>query len=252
MAKDRRLWMTFPIDFHRHPKIMRLPVNVRWTFVEMNGEARIADNDGVFDAEDAEFHWPAEHLQALMESHPTRPLVIRNAEGQYVIREYAKHQQTRDERERLAEISRANGSKGGRPAKKPDGTQEKPNRVTDGTQPQPTGTRGKAQSQSQSESQIHTSKTDTSLSRTTAADAETDASAQGVLSGLGIGPDRLVTHIRARTQREVTASGALRIAAHLLERAGNIRTTRQQYVLGSITRSPAEVQQFIDENALTA
>lgn len=250
MTKDRRLWMTFPIDFHRHPKLMRLPVDVRWTFVEMNGEARIADNDGVFDAEDAEFNWPPAHLQALVDSHPTRPLVLRNDDGQYVIREYAKHQQTREERERLAQISRDNGAKGGRPPKNPDGTQQKPKRVSSGTQPQPGGTQSKAQSES--ESQIQTSKTDTSLSGTTAADAETDASAHAVLSGLGIGPDRLITHIRSRTDREVTASGALRVAANLLERANDIRTTRQQYVLGSITRSPAEVQQFIDENALTA
>lgn len=250
MAKDRRLWMTFPIDFHRHPKIARLPVDVRWTFVEMNGEARIADNDGVFDAEDAEFNWPPEHLEALLGSHPTRPLVVRDSEGHYVIREYAKHQQTREERERFADISRQNGAKGGRPPKNPDETQGKPGWVSSGAQPQPSGTQSKPQSQS--ESQIQTSKTDTSLSSNTPPDAETDSVPRSVLSGLGISPDRLVTHIRARTKRDVTAGGALRVASSILERAGTIRKTPQEYVLGSITRSPAEVQQFIDENGLAS
>ena len=96
--KDSRLYMTFPIDFHRHPKVDRLTVEQRWAFVEMNGEARIADNDGVFSADDAEFMWGAETLAALVNSHPSRPLVERRGEF-YVIREYAKHQHTKADRE---------------------------------------------------------------------------------------------------------------------------------------------------------
>jgi hypothetical protein len=105
--------MTFPNDFHRHPKIARLPPEVRWTFVEMNGEARLADNDGVFTREEAEFLWPVEHLDALVGSHPTRPLVKRT-ENQYLIRDYAQHQQTRLERESLSEKRASAGRLGGK------------------------------------------------------------------------------------------------------------------------------------------
>lgn len=112
MPKDQRLYMTFPNDFHRHPKLVRLPVEVRWTFVEMNGEARIADNDGVFTAEDAEFMWPVEHLNALVGSHPTRPLLVHSGDT-YVIREYAEHQQTKAEREELTRKRSEAGRAGG-------------------------------------------------------------------------------------------------------------------------------------------
>lgn len=97
--KDSRLYMTFPLDFPGHQKIRRLPVEARWAFVEMNAEARIADNDGIFSAEDAEFLWTRDVLDALVGSHPSRPLVERRGEV-YVIREYAKHQVTKAERER--------------------------------------------------------------------------------------------------------------------------------------------------------
>jgi hypothetical protein len=146
--------MTFPIDFHRHPKIQRLPVEVRWTFVEMNGEARIADNDGVFSVDEAEFMWPAEHLALLCDSHPSRPLVVRDGDV-YVIRDYGEHQQTRADRERLAEVSRANGALGGRP-RKPGGTQTKPSQVQNETQTEPGRTQTKAESESESESELKT------------------------------------------------------------------------------------------------
>jgi hypothetical protein len=155
MPRDKRLYMTFPIDFHRHPKLLRLPVEVRWTFVEMNGEARIAQNDGVFQADEAEFMWPVSHLNALCTSHPSRPLVIRT-ETAYVIRDYAEHQLTNDDRERMAEVSRSNGAKGGRPRKNPDETQTKPSRVRNETQTKPGQTQPFAESESKSESEIET------------------------------------------------------------------------------------------------
>jgi hypothetical protein len=104
MPRDRRLYMTFPNDIHRHPKVSRLSVEARWAFVEMNGEARLADNDGLFTREDALYYWPAELLSELCGSHPTRPLVVHDAEANtYLIRDYAEHQQTKAEREALSE-----------------------------------------------------------------------------------------------------------------------------------------------------
>ncbi len=93
MPRDKRLYMTFPIDIHRHPKMLRTSAAAKWAFVEMNGEARIAGNDGRFTAEEAEYLWPVELLNELLASHPTRPVVVRDGTD-YVIREYAEHQQT--------------------------------------------------------------------------------------------------------------------------------------------------------------
>src|SRR5690349_2319487 len=117
--------MTFPIDIHRHPKVSRLPAEVRWAFIEMNGEARIADNDGVFAADEAEFMWPREYLDALVASHPSRPLVLREGET-YRIREFGEHQDTRADREERSARNTANGARGGRPPKNRPETGEKP------------------------------------------------------------------------------------------------------------------------------
>lgn len=45
MPRDSRLYMTFPNDIHRNPKITRLPVEVRWTFLEVVAERAIADTE---------------------------------------------------------------------------------------------------------------------------------------------------------------------------------------------------------------
>lgn len=149
MGKDQRLYSKFAIDFHRHPKVDRLTDKAFRTFVEMVGEARIADNDGVFQAEDAEFMWDVDVLAQLVRSHPTRPLVIHEG-GTYRIRDYDKHQQTRAEREELARVARENGAKGGRPRKprrNPGITQG----VSEINQPEPSGTQTKAESESELE-----------------------------------------------------------------------------------------------------
>jgi hypothetical protein len=119
MPKDARLYMTFPNDFHRHPKIRRLSVDARWAFVVLNGEARIEDNDGAFDVVDAVFLLadhvddPQAVVQELANSHPTRPLVV--VDGDTLrIRDYAEHQQTKAEREALSAKRAAAGAAGGR------------------------------------------------------------------------------------------------------------------------------------------
>lgn len=112
MPRDKRLYMTFPIDIHRHPKLARCSPAAKWTFVEMNGEARIAENDGIFSRAEAEFMWPIEHLDELINSHPTRPLVERSR-WKYKIRDYEEHQLTRADREELTSKRKAAGQKGG-------------------------------------------------------------------------------------------------------------------------------------------
>lgn len=214
MPRDPRLYMTFPNDFHRHPKLLKLPPEIRWTFVEMNGEARIADNDGRFSAEDAEFMWPVEHLDALVHSHPKRPLVVRERDGgDYVIREYAEHQQTRAERERLAEISRQNGRKGGRPRKNPDQIQTEPAQVS--------------------------------------ADAEVSPAVGALASQAGITSlQSVIDSVRKHAHRNILPDGAFQVGLHLIEKAKQHPRNPQMYVTRSISLSPFEVQQFVDERAL--
>jgi hypothetical protein len=115
MPRDKRLYMTFPNDIHRHPKVARLSIEARWAFIEMNGEARLADNDGLFSADDALYFWSPDLLAELCASHPTRPLVVFDADAAtYLIRDYAEHQQTRAEREELSEKRANAGRLGGK------------------------------------------------------------------------------------------------------------------------------------------
>lgn len=250
MPRDSRLYMTFPNDFHRHPKIKRLPIKVRWAFVEMNGEARIADNDGVFAAEDADFEWSPEIMDALCNSHPTRPLVERRGDT-YVIRDYAEHQETRAAREQRRATNAANGAKGGRPRKNPAQTEPKPNGLPMGTESQANETQHKAESESESESEDFYSPSK-SQSLPKRASVSTDsievsemtrrlASQKGITSLRSV-VDAVIRH----TGKQVTADQAFQLSTWLLEKAPTWPDSPQRYVTGSIKRSPFEIEQYLD------
>lgn len=122
MPRDRRLWMTFPIDFWMHPKVAPLPVEAKWAFVEMNGYSRMQDLDGRIPEVMALRMWSKDVLEPLLMSDPVRPLVIHDG-SEYVIRDYAEHQDTKAAREHRVETNKANGSRGGRPRKNPTETE---------------------------------------------------------------------------------------------------------------------------------
>jgi hypothetical protein len=82
-------------------------------------------------------------------------------------------------------------------------------------------------------------------------DETNETPARGVLAGLRIDPDRLAKHINQHTGRNVTTAGAMQIALDRLDRGADVKNP-QAYVLRSVTRSWQEVQQFIDENGLSA
>jgi len=114
MAKDKRLYMTFPNDFWMHPKIAPLSVDAKWAFVEMNGYSRMQDLDGRIPAVMMHRMWPAEVVAELCASHAERPLMFHDeAADVYVIRDYAQHQQTTADREELSE-KRSIAGKAGR------------------------------------------------------------------------------------------------------------------------------------------
>lgn len=250
--KDRRLYFTVPLDFTRHPKVTRLPVEVRWTFIEMLSEARTADNDGRFEAVDAEFMWPVEHLRALVGSHPLRPLVAREGE-RYVLREYAKHQFTRADRERLAEVSRENGRKGGRPRKNPE-TQTKPSGLGKEPRHNPGEPRhNHSQSQSQSQSQRETTYVSESQSLDNRAREMTDelsAVQKQMAAQNGLDPERVRDKLDAQLGIAVTLVNALAVGMHICSKPKDWPRTPTAYVLTSITRNPAEIEKHIYDAGL--
>lgn len=255
MPRDPRLYMTFPIDMHRHPKLRNQPAEVKWAFVEMNGEARLADNDGVFTAEDAEFLWPREILDALVTTHPTRPLVYRVENGgDYVIRDYAEHQETRAARAARAEKNRANGAKGGRPRKNPTQTQSEPSGLTVATETKPKETQHKAESESESESESEDFYSPSkSQSRNTRARVSTDSIEVPEMTRR-LAAQRGITSLRAvvdaihrHTSAKVDAVQAFQVAIWILDKRATPPDAPQRYVTGAIAKSPAEVEQHIFE-----
>lgn len=103
MPRDSRLYMTFPIDFWTHPKVSRLSDAAFRAFVESNGQSRMRETDGVLEPDDAEFLWRSEVLEELLRSHPSRPLMVRDEDGNYVLRDYAEHQFTKADRDTLTQ-----------------------------------------------------------------------------------------------------------------------------------------------------
>ena len=222
MAKDERLWMRFPIDMHRDPKVSRLTDKEFRTFFEMNGEARLEGNDGAFTIEDAEFRWAADVLDALVRSHPTEPLVVKTADS-YVLRRFARHQFTEADRERLAEISRRNGQKGGRPrtteTQKPKKTQSKPG-----------GTQSKPESESESELDKDLDMT------TTVSQSSHETYRANVTDSTDVHVDllSLMKNIRQVCDIEVTADEADAYARHVLGKARKTVDNPDAYVTGSV------------------
>jgi len=101
--------MTFPIDFWTHPKVSRLSDAAFRAFVEANGHSRMRETDGLLEPDDAEFLWKLEVLEELVRSHPSRPLMVRDDAGNYVLRDYAEHQFTKADRDELTEKRRKAG-----------------------------------------------------------------------------------------------------------------------------------------------
>jgi len=116
MVRDKRLFMTFPIDFPEHPKVKPLSVHAKWAFVEMNGYSRRYNLDGRIPKKTALANWSAKILAELVASHPDRPLVLLDGDT-YVLRDYAEHQETTETIEARRVTGYLNGVKGGRPRK---------------------------------------------------------------------------------------------------------------------------------------
>jgi len=256
--KDGRLYMTFPIDMHRHPKLTRLSVAARWAFVEMNGEARIADNDGVFTVEEAEFMWPVEVLDELVKSHPTRPLVIREGD-RYVLREFAKHQQTRAEREELRAKRVEAGRKGGMATSRASAGQQVSARQASAKRAPSPVQQTEAQSESESESELLTTDVTYEPLSVTEVDARAsnaDATVMDQLSqkaherAAGLNIEDLATvrdWLERATGMSLTLGQAVELAGSIIGRAKNPVESGDRYVIGTCRKSPARVAAYADD-----
>jgi hypothetical protein len=113
MPKDKRLYMTFPIDFDEHPKVEPLSDAAFRAFVAMNGYSRRQKLDGRIPAVIAKKRWKVRVLSELVASHSERPLVVLDGDA-YVLRSYADHQFTTADEAELHEERAKAGSKGGK------------------------------------------------------------------------------------------------------------------------------------------
>ncbi|MCW2165781.1 hypothetical protein B0I12_002946 [Microbacterium hydrothermale] len=165
MPRDKRLFMTFPNDFWQHPKIEPLSDGAFRAFVEMNGYSRMQDLDGRIPVGIARKRWKPRAIQELLNTHPTRPVLLQHGDD-YVLRDYAQHQETRAEREARVARNTENGRRGGRPRKNPQETQS----VTDSdSEPEPTGNPERTEKKAEIEIEIETEEIPTeSLSSETA------------------------------------------------------------------------------------
>lgn len=239
MPRDARLYITLPLDIHRHPKLRDQPAEVKWTFVEMNIEARLAENDGRFTAEDAEFLWPAETLAALVRTHPSRPVVVRDGTD-YVIREYGEHQLTKAARDDLRAKRAEAGRKGGKSR-------------ASAKQVLSTHKQTEAESESESEDSSKTYKSQSSSERASVStDSEAPSEMTRILAGqAGITSlQSVIDSTRKHAHRTIGPDGALQLATQLLGKARTYPRNPQMYVTRSISLSAFEVQQFVDERGL--
>lgn len=78
---------------------------------------------------------------------------------------------------------------------------------------------------------------------------------QAIASQMGITSVQAITdQVQKHTGRVLDVAGSLAVCRHLLEKVSPSKPVRvpQRYVIGAISRSPFEVQQFIDERGLAA
>jgi hypothetical protein len=240
MPKDKRLYMTFPNDFPEHPKIKPLSDAAFRVFVEMNGYSRTQDLDGRVPVPVAKAKWKARALTELQNNHPERPtLTVEN--GEFVIRDYAEHQQTKSARAELVARNKENGSKGGRPRK------NNPEETQSVSEPKPNQKHSQSQSQ-RSElnltdiSEINES-SQVSDGPVSAFDGLDDVVRQRSVRA-GVGDLSAVRRRLADTTGEpVSWRGAVELVEAILSKAKRSVRDTDAYIATVCRNTPAEVQQ---------
>lgn len=255
MPRDARLFMTFPIDFDEHPKVEPLSDAAFRAFVSMNGYSRRQDLDGRIPKAVARKRWGDKVMSELVASHPERPLVYLDITiDSYVIRDYAEHQETTTSIEARRQRNAENGRKGGRPRKNQAVTESDTHSVTESDSDP--GTQSASDQKAESRVQRTTTKTSSSQSRSNRASVSTDSISPMTLKLAGqagiTSLPAIADTVRKHAGREITPDAAYRVCVWILGKSRAEPRAPQRYVTGAISRSPFEVQQFIDEQGLAS
>lgn len=112
MAKDDRLYGKFTLDFADNPKILPLSDAAFRCLVEATLYSRRMKSDGLLATRLAVAKWGVDVLAELCENDPEKPSLVKADKG-YLIRDYADHQDTREEIEARQARNKLNGSLGG-------------------------------------------------------------------------------------------------------------------------------------------
>lgn len=249
MPKDNRLYMTLPIEFPEHPKVEPLSDKAFRAFIEMNAYSRRVETDGVIPKTVAEKRWGKKALTELVDTDADKPLISVTG-SDYVIRDYAEHQETKASREARAEKNRANGARGGRP-RNPELTQSVSSGLENGN---PNITQNNPESESESESEL-TRLNNVSYLLNREGEFEDDDNLKMVrestFTGMGITNSKALHALIVKsTDREVSEVEAFGIILDLLSKATGDVKNPQAYVATAIKNSWAELQQSIDEGAV--
>lgn len=247
MPRDQRLYMTFPIDFPDHPKVKPLSVAAKWAFVEMNAYSRRQGLDGVIPIATARAMWSRKVLADLVASHPTRPLIVLDADS-YVIRDYADHQLTSGDIEDLHEKRSRAGAMGGKA--KAERKQTSSNRVASAK------AKGKqALAESESESELEKDLTDiTHLPQSSPDPNVRDAGPDWVTlpllqkaASVGIRDLPEVYHrLKLTVDGQLSPSAAIELAEVIITRSQHPVKDVDAYVASSCRKSPGDVQWHYD------
>lgn len=242
-AKDTRLFAKFNIDFPGSPKIAGLSDSAFRAFVEAICYSREYRTDGFIPAGVARKQWSVAALAELSENHPERPSLAA-VDGGWRIHDFEAHQMTTVD----IEAKRRAGAAGGR--------KKASNRLASATGAVEQNASAPQAAPLESEESQMTTGNDAESSHYPAARDGTDGSdaMTARLAGQqGITDLGAVISTAARcVDRHLTARGALQLSLHILGKAPTFPKNAQPYVLRSIEKSPAEVQQFIDETGIAA
>lgn len=243
MAKDKRLYAQFTLEFPDSPKIAPLTDAAFRAVVEAVCYSRQHLTDGFISAGVARKRWTAEVLEELSHNHPERP-TLEQVDGGWQIHDFAQHQMTRAD----IDLKRAAGAAGGRA--------KASNRLagaTDSPQQNATSPLARSESRVQSTETPRPGESSHYPAARETTDAMNPPSAMTVkLAGQQGVHDlpAVMQAIELHTGRRVDGSGAYRLCLDLLGKAKSHPKSAQRYVLRSIESSAFEVQQFIDRELI--
>lgn len=253
MPRDKRLYMTLPIEFPEHPKVEPLSDAAFRCFIEMNAYSRRVDSDGVIPVSVAEKRWKRKVLNELVATDETRPLIVLD-EDSYVIRDYAEHQHTKADRDALT-AKRIEAGKYG--AAKRWQTDSKPiaSAMANGHHlVKQTDSKPIAESESQSESELQLPRLNTQSYVNTPPTSDLTEDEIGQLrirkntyTEFGISnPAQIQALIASLIHREVNEFSTFMIVMDILSRSKGQVKNGQRYVASSIKQSWAEIQKNFD------